>query len=349
MGIHPLEGAIKPGPNNPVGVVWIDINVEHYGIHGTPEPERVGHAESHGCVRLTTGMPPAWRASCGRARPWCSNEKGAAPRPRHRRAGDLLRSGRPDRVVTARRVGAERADRTERQRRGSQHPRTNLGGAGAAPGGRGHHCPGASGRADDRPNVVAELRRRGLDLPVDAAEAERMKGAFDEQRGDGSRRHEAVDILAPRGTPVRAVEDGTVAKLFLSKAGGITVYQFDRLRAVHLLLRAPRSIRGRPSRRSAPRARRRRRICRHDRQCAAQHPASAFCDLRAHAPEALVGRDAGRSLPGFRKSEPSLSNRRATPPESDYRRSKIAGDERLRRQAVRPVRAMRAATETSSP
>jgi lipoprotein-anchoring transpeptidase ErfK/SrfK len=47
------KAAIKPGPNNPVGVVWIDINVEHYGIHGTPEPDRVGHAESHGCVRLT--------------------------------------------------------------------------------------------------------------------------------------------------------------------------------------------------------------------------------------------------------------------------------------------------------
>lgn len=44
---------IPPGPNNPVGVVWIDINVEHYGLHGTPEPGRVGHAESHGCVRLT--------------------------------------------------------------------------------------------------------------------------------------------------------------------------------------------------------------------------------------------------------------------------------------------------------
>jgi murein DD-endopeptidase MepM/ murein hydrolase activator NlpD len=76
-------------------------------------------------------------------------------------------------------------------------------------------------------NVVAELRRRELDLPVDAAEAERMKGAFEERRGGGSRLHEAVDILAPRGTPVRAVEDGTVAKLFLSKAGGISVYQFD--------------------------------------------------------------------------------------------------------------------------
>ena len=54
-----------------------------------------------------------------------------------------------------------------------------------------------------------------------------MKGAFEERRGGGSRRHEAVDILAPQGTPVRAVEDGTIAKLFLSKAGGITIYQFD--------------------------------------------------------------------------------------------------------------------------
>lgn len=47
------KATIKPGPNNPVGVVWIDINVEHYGIHGTPEPSKVGHTASHGCVRLT--------------------------------------------------------------------------------------------------------------------------------------------------------------------------------------------------------------------------------------------------------------------------------------------------------
>jgi lipoprotein-anchoring transpeptidase ErfK/SrfK len=33
--------------------VWIEVNVEHYGLHGTPEPGRVGHAQSHGCVRLT--------------------------------------------------------------------------------------------------------------------------------------------------------------------------------------------------------------------------------------------------------------------------------------------------------
>ncbi|MEZ0170924.1 L,D-transpeptidase family protein [Microvirga sp. TS319] len=44
---------IKPGPNNPVGTVWIDLSIESYGIHGTPEPEKVGKAYSHGCVRLT--------------------------------------------------------------------------------------------------------------------------------------------------------------------------------------------------------------------------------------------------------------------------------------------------------
>ncbi len=44
---------LPPGPNNPVGVVWIGISREHYGLHGTPEPGEVGHVVSHGCVRLT--------------------------------------------------------------------------------------------------------------------------------------------------------------------------------------------------------------------------------------------------------------------------------------------------------
>ncbi len=47
------KAKIPPGPNNPVGLVWIDISKEHYGLHGTPEPGKVGHAESHGCVRMT--------------------------------------------------------------------------------------------------------------------------------------------------------------------------------------------------------------------------------------------------------------------------------------------------------
>jgi lipoprotein-anchoring transpeptidase ErfK/SrfK len=44
---------INPGPNNPVGVVWIALSVKGYGIHGTPEPSKVSKTESHGCVRLT--------------------------------------------------------------------------------------------------------------------------------------------------------------------------------------------------------------------------------------------------------------------------------------------------------
>jgi lipoprotein-anchoring transpeptidase ErfK/SrfK len=47
------KAKIAPGPNNPVGVVWIDLSKEHYGIHGTPEPAQIGKAESHGCIRLT--------------------------------------------------------------------------------------------------------------------------------------------------------------------------------------------------------------------------------------------------------------------------------------------------------
>jgi lipoprotein-anchoring transpeptidase ErfK/SrfK len=47
------KAKLSPGPNNPVGVVWIDLSKEHYGIHGTPEPATVGRSASHGCVRLT--------------------------------------------------------------------------------------------------------------------------------------------------------------------------------------------------------------------------------------------------------------------------------------------------------
>lgn len=47
------KAKIPAGPNNPVGVVWVDLSKEHYGIHGTPEPSRVGKSQSHGCIRLT--------------------------------------------------------------------------------------------------------------------------------------------------------------------------------------------------------------------------------------------------------------------------------------------------------
>jgi len=47
------KARIPAGPNNPVGVAWIDLSKEHYGIHGAPEPSKIGHVQSHGCVRLT--------------------------------------------------------------------------------------------------------------------------------------------------------------------------------------------------------------------------------------------------------------------------------------------------------
>jgi lipoprotein-anchoring transpeptidase ErfK/SrfK len=44
---------VRPGPNNPVGLVWIDLTAPSYGIHGTPQPEDIGKSKSHGCIRLT--------------------------------------------------------------------------------------------------------------------------------------------------------------------------------------------------------------------------------------------------------------------------------------------------------
>jgi lipoprotein-anchoring transpeptidase ErfK/SrfK len=47
------KAMLPPGPNGPVGVVWLDLSKEHYGIHGTPEPQNIGRTQSHGCIRLT--------------------------------------------------------------------------------------------------------------------------------------------------------------------------------------------------------------------------------------------------------------------------------------------------------
>ena len=72
----------------------------------------------------------------------------------------------------------------------------------------------------------AELARRDLDIPVDGIKRSDLVDSFNDRRS-GERAHEALDILAPRNTAVKAVEDGTIARLFESKAGGTTIYQFD--------------------------------------------------------------------------------------------------------------------------
>lgn len=82
--------------------------------------------------------------------------------------------------------------------------------------------------------LSAEVARRlslPLQIPVDGVQPRDLADTFDDARGT-ERRHEALDIMARRGTPVRAVDDGEVVKLFLSQPGGLTVYQFDRTRSV---------------------------------------------------------------------------------------------------------------------
>jgi murein DD-endopeptidase MepM/ murein hydrolase activator NlpD len=71
----------------------------------------------------------------------------------------------------------------------------------------------------------AELRAKRLVIPVAGIEATKLTSTFHDDRG--GRKHEAMDILAPRGTPVLAVEDGVIAKLFTSARGGLTIYHFD--------------------------------------------------------------------------------------------------------------------------
>lgn len=64
-------------------------------------------------------------------------------------------------------------------------------------------------------------------LPVQGVSARDLRDTFADGRDSNQRGHEAIDIHAPRGTPVLAVDDGRIVKLFLSKPGGITIYQFD--------------------------------------------------------------------------------------------------------------------------
>jgi murein DD-endopeptidase MepM/ murein hydrolase activator NlpD len=76
-------------------------------------------------------------------------------------------------------------------------------------------------------DLTGDLGNRHLLLPVQGIRVDQLHDTFNESRGGGERVHEALDIMAPRNSPVLAVEDGRVAKLFTSKQGGLTIYQFD--------------------------------------------------------------------------------------------------------------------------
>jgi murein DD-endopeptidase MepM/ murein hydrolase activator NlpD len=75
------------------------------------------------------------------------------------------------------------------------------------------------------PQGAQLLAQRALDVPVAGVQPTALSDNYEQSRG--KRTHEATDILAPAGTPVVAVDDGRIAKLFTSKPGGLTIYQYD--------------------------------------------------------------------------------------------------------------------------
>ena len=79
-------------------------------------------------------------------------------------------------------------------------------------------------------DAIGALARRDLLIPVAGIAPNRLVDTFNDARAVG-RRHDAIDIMAPRGTEVHAADDGTIAKLFTSEAGGLTISEFDRTQA----------------------------------------------------------------------------------------------------------------------
>jgi murein DD-endopeptidase MepM/ murein hydrolase activator NlpD len=75
--------------------------------------------------------------------------------------------------------------------------------------------------------VSSELRARKLMIPVDGIAAEKLIDTYEAERDGGARRHFAIDITAPRGTPVLAADDGRVLRMGFNALGGLTIYQVD--------------------------------------------------------------------------------------------------------------------------
>lgn len=140
------------------------------------------------------------------------------------RTEDGLPAASPDQAV-ARPAPAEPAPDVQRNPPATPAPQSPTGAARPWV----QPSPLEAPNAESRPSALpapTDLRQRNLVLPVQGIRPEQLQNTFEDSRG-GGRVHEAIDIMAARNTPVLAVEDGKVAKLFTSKQGGLTIYQFD--------------------------------------------------------------------------------------------------------------------------
>ena len=227
------KAKIPAGPNNPVGVVWVDINKEHFGLHGTPEPSTIGRTESHGCIRLTNWdavklgrlvsreqkspsndvTTPTAVGPRGSVAPWMTLSVMLLIWWAGAKTLDWVRPGHRSRLSFN--AGVDRPvpkiDPVDSAPEPTVRPRRSG--------------PTISANTMMRVRTSTISARDRSSFPCADSEADDLGSSFHDARG--SRRHEAIDILAPRGTDVLAVENGKVAKLFTSRAGGLTIYQFD--------------------------------------------------------------------------------------------------------------------------
>ena len=215
---------LLPVPTTPSAWHGSTFNKPHWGIHGTPEPSMIGRTQSHGCVRMTnwdvrrllewakTGTPVVFRMRRFDARPpeiicndWPSRISASFTiGMMTRRDVDLACAARRD-------VHGCSRQRTPAPAHDPSEPR-----AVERPGEQGEAVPAALTGSAANATAIEMLRKRHLKIPVDV-DRDELRDTFTDARG-GSRAHEALDIMAPRHTPVRAVEDGRIQKLFTSKA-----------------------------------------------------------------------------------------------------------------------------------
>ena len=160
------------------------------------------------------------------------------------------------------------------------------------PGEQGEAIPAVLTGSAANAAAIEMLRERHLKMPVDV-DRDELRDTFTDARG-GSRAHEALDIIAPRHTPVRAVEDGRIQKLFTASQAGDDLPS-SILRNVHVLLRAPGSIRRRAARRTIGQRGRRDRLRRQHRQRVRQM--RRICISRSFASPSASGGKANRSIP----------------------------------------------------
>ena len=200
--IRPQKARIKPGPNNPVGRVWIDIDKEHYGIHGTPEPSKSGRRSRTAACASPIGTRRGLAALVRSVTPVISERSEGTPLAAwHSRVHRLL-----PRWVAAGCGFARRSQWQHGPKRPSPQPAVTINESTgepamtASPGAPRAVEPGSRSettapiRSPSFVGTTAAAGRHDDHVDVDVDD----EGPLRQRRGGGSRGHEAIDILAPR-------------------------------------------------------------------------------------------------------------------------------------------------------